>query len=103
MKVGNTAEIPAALASTHPAAAPHEAAKAAASSAIPSSADASATLELSGAASTLLAGGTSAEFDAEKVARISKAIEDGSYRIDAGVIADKLIGNAQELLAKIQP
>lgn len=103
MKVGNTTEVPAALAPANPAVAPHEAAKVAPSSAIPANADPSATLELSGAASTLLAGGAAPEFDAEKVARISKAIEDGSYRIDAGVIADKLIGNAQEVLAKVQP
>jgi negative regulator of flagellin synthesis FlgM len=58
---------------------------------------ASATVALSSTASTLLSG-TGGDFDAEKVARISAAIADGSYKIDAGAIADKLIANAQELL-----
>ena len=38
-------------------------------------------------------------FDAEKVQRISAAIRDGKFEIDAEVIADKLISNAQELLS----
>ena len=41
-----------------------------------------------------------AEAEAEKVARISQAIADGSFRINAEAIADKLIANAQELLGK---
>ncbi|MEO5698316.1 MAG: flagellar biosynthesis anti-sigma factor FlgM, partial [Burkholderiaceae bacterium] len=70
--------------------------------AIPAKADASAKIELSSTASTLLSSGTTAEFDAEKVARISQAIGDGSFKINADAIADKLISNAQELLSKTQ-
>jgi negative regulator of flagellin synthesis FlgM len=70
--------------------------------ATPQSAEPSATLELSNTAATLLTGGTTPEFDAEKVARISKEIEDGTFKIDPGAIADKLISNAQELLTKVQ-
>jgi len=62
--------------------------------------DPSATVELSSAAATLLSGG--APFDAEKVARSSQAIADGSFKVNPDVIADKLIGNARELLAKVQ-
>jgi negative regulator of flagellin synthesis FlgM len=64
-------------------------------------AEASAQVELSSAA-RMLAGvaGSTPEFDAEKVARISQAIADGSFRINAEAIADKLIANAQELLGK---
>jgi negative regulator of flagellin synthesis FlgM len=60
-------------------------------------ADASSTVALSSTASTLLSG-TGGDFDAEKVQRISAAIADGSYKINADAIADKLISNAQELL-----
>ena len=43
-----------------------------------------------------------ADIDQAKVDRIAQAIRDGSFRIDAGAIADKLIANAQELLAPQQ-
>ena len=62
--------------------------------------DASAKIELSSTASTLLSSGVSAEFDAQKVARISQAIASGSFKIDPEAIADKLISNAQELLTQ---
>jgi negative regulator of flagellin synthesis FlgM len=101
MKVGNSADKPAApitvAASPSPA---QEAAKAQSANAIPATADPSAKIELSDAAATLLGHPSSADFDAEKVARISQAIDDGSFKIDAEVIADKLIGNAKELLTK---
>ena len=60
----------------------------------------SAQVKLSSTATTMLAGSNaaSADFDAEKVQRITQAIADGSFRIDAGAIADKLIANAEEVL-----
>ena len=60
----------------------------------------SAQVRLSSTATTMLAGSNaaSADFDAEKVQRITQAIADGSFRIDAGAIADKLIANAEEVL-----
>ena len=103
MKIGNPADKapPAAVTNGHASAT--GAAHAAEARSVPSAADASARIELSPTASTLLAGGTSAEFDAAKVARISQAIDDGSFKINAEAIADKLIANAQELLTKVQP
>jgi len=104
MKIGHPADKPAAVAPGSPAAV--EAAKpgpAHAAAASAGAADPSATVALSSTAATLLAGGASGEFDAEKVARMSEAIASGSFKINAEAIADKLIANAQELLVKVNP
>lgn len=39
-----------------------------------------------------------ADIDMDKVNAVRQAIEDGSYVVNAEVIADKLLSNAQELL-----
>jgi len=100
MKVGHSADKPAPITVAGSPSPAQESAKAQSASAIPVTADPSAKIELSDAAATLLGNPSSADFDAEKVARISQAISDGSFKIDAEVIADKLIGNAKELLTK---
>lgn len=100
MKIGSPAEKPA-PATANPGGPNAASTQAHNASAIPAHADASAKIELSSAASTLLSGSSTAEFDAEKVASISKAIEDGSFKINPEAIADKLISNAQELLSKV--
>jgi negative regulator of flagellin synthesis FlgM len=61
--------------------------------------EASAQVELSSAAATMLSDDT-AEFDAEKVARIADAIREGRFHPNAEVIADKLITNASELIGR---
>ena len=53
-------------------------------------------VQLSDAAQLL--SGTEGDFDAEKVAALRQSIADGSYRVDAGAIADKLIANALDVL-----
>ena len=70
---------------------------AAAAAAAQRGAEPSAKVELS---STALLGNdaSSAVFDAGKVDRIANAIRHGKFEIDAEVIADKLITNAEELL-----
>ena len=98
MKIGNTPDKPApVLGNALPPGA--EAAKAA--TAAPSH-DTSAKVALSGAASTLLSAGATADFDSAKVDRISSAIAEGKFSINAEVIADKLIANAHELLGQSQ-
>jgi negative regulator of flagellin synthesis FlgM len=70
-------------------------------STVSGAADPSAKVQLSDAAAKLMSNTDSAVFDGAKVERIAQAIADGSYKVDAGVIADKLIANAQELLGKV--
>jgi negative regulator of flagellin synthesis FlgM len=63
--------------------------------------EASTTVSLSSAASM---GGTTsatADFDADKVKRISDAIENGTFKVNPEAIADKLIANANEVLGKV--
>ena len=60
----------------------------------------SARVELSAAAGVLASVGSDGSFDARKVERLQQAIREGTYRIDAGAIADKLIANARELLQR---
>ena len=103
MKIGHPADKPAAAAAGAPAAAETaKAGQAQAAAATAGAADPSATVALSSTAATLLSGGASGEFDADKVARMSEAIASGSFKINAEAIADKLIANAQELLVKVK-
>ena len=51
---------------------------------------------------TAALGRASADFNAEKVASVKNAISNGSYRVDAEAVADKLLENAAETLARAQ-
>ena len=108
MKIGHPADKTAQTNATHGVPNSHASANGFAhargtrGTAAPAAAEPSATIELSNTAASLLTGGATPEFDAEKVARISKAIEDGTFKINPDAIADKLIANAQEVLTKVQ-
>jgi negative regulator of flagellin synthesis FlgM len=100
MKIGSPADKPPVSPLGTGPAAPGQAA---ATTAAPcASCDASAQVEISNAAAALMSGvgASSAEFDAEKVARIAQAIAEGTFKVDHAAIADKLIANAEELLTK---
>lgn len=102
MKIGNPLDKPGLAPATSTRAGDAGAAKAkAAGQAAPTS----STVELSNAAAALLLGSegvqaANADFDAGKVERISNAIGRGQYTVNAEVIADKLLSNAQELLTR---
>ena len=66
--------------------------------------DSSAQVELSSTAASLItaARGAAADIDTAKVERIAQAIADGSYKVNAEAIADKLIANAQEVLGSVK-
>lgn len=104
MKIGNPADKPAgATAPVAPARNQPAEAKAQESAASTGAAtDPSAKVELSNTAASLLEGGASSDFDADKVARIAQAISDGKFEINAEKIADRLIANAHEVLGKAQ-
>ncbi len=105
MKIGNSVDSAAVQAPTGRTA-PADADKPTKSVSGPAAA--STQVELSNTAATLRAGAAnattqaSADFDAEKVNRISQSIADGSFTVNPEAIADKLISNAQELLSKGQ-
>ena len=104
MKIGNPAEKPLAVTPATSQGAGVDSAKAGSSTATlatpaAGAPDPSAKVELSSTATALLSGPT--PFDAEKVARISQAIAEGHFKVNPEVIADKLIGNARELLSKV--
>jgi negative regulator of flagellin synthesis FlgM len=105
MKIGHHPDKPTPATATGgtPTAAANGTSATAATTAIPAEADPSAKIELSNTASSLLSTGSTPEFDADKVAKISQSIDDGSFKINPGAIADKLISNAQELLQKSKP
>lgn len=64
----------------------------------------SAKVEISSATASLLtrAPGAPAEIDRAKVERIAQAIADGSFKVNAEAIADKLIANACEVLGRVK-
>lgn len=99
MKIGNSpdAASPAKAeraASRKPEAAATETVRQTASAPAPS-----AQVEISSAAKLAAsAGSDDGSFDAAKVQRISQAISEGKFTVNANAIADKLVANAQELL-----
>ena len=56
---------------------------------------------MSASARTLEAAATAGNgIDEAKVAAVRAAIADGSFKVDSGAIADKLLANAQEFLSR---
>lgn len=77
-----------------------EAAAAGGLAAAPAQPQAGVTVTLSSSASQALSsGGGSDVFNAEKVEAMKQAIADGSFKVNAEAIADKMLSNAAEMLS----
>ena len=57
-----------------------------------------ASVQLSEFSAQLQSAGDVPAFDAARVSQIKQAIADGSFQINAGAIADRLISSARELI-----
>ena len=102
MKIGNAADKPLVTPTVTPSGSPSGQKGPAPVSGVSATAPAGTQVELSPAAAALRAESGSEVFDAEKVSRISTAIAEGRFQVNPGVIADKLIANARELLDRPQ-
>ena len=112
MKIGPKPDIPPAVApaSTAGAGASSAAASAQASQAAQSSQAAQTTQNAQKSAATAVTvsslarsieeSGASGSFDAKKVESVRTAIANGTYKVDAEAIADKLLSNARQVLRK---
>ena len=103
MKIGQKPELPGALAQTGlskqtktPAAAEEEATKGASSA---SAAGVPVTVSMS-ARTLAQTARTAGDFDAGRVKAVRAAIDQGTFTVDAGAIADKMLSNAQEILTR---
>ena len=105
MKIGQKPELPSALAQAAPAkqqakAAP-QAAGGVAASASSAAAAAGVPVTFSSAAKALdQTSRNQGDFDAGKVKAVRAAIENGTFKVDAEVVADKMLANTQEFIAR---
>ena len=62
-----------------------------------------APVSLSSAARSLSSGAAASDgdYDADKVNAMKQAIDNGTYKVDHGAIADKLLANARDVLRKV--
>ncbi|MCE1250396.1 MAG: flagellar biosynthesis anti-sigma factor FlgM [Comamonadaceae bacterium] len=103
MKIGQHPEIANALAQSTPAKQQARAAAPVAQAVAQSrtATQSGAPVSLSNAARGLEASSRSqGDFDADKVKAMRTAIQNGTFKINAGAIADKLLANAQEVLVR---
>lgn len=103
MKIGQNPELPAALAQTglaKPAKNTSSPVEGAAKDAV-QALSAGVPVTVSSAARAMdQTSRAMGDFDAGKVQAVRTAIENGSFSVDAEAIADKMLSNAQEILAR---
>lgn len=106
MKIGNTSDMAAVVrASTSPAASVAQKAAQGAPAPVAKGGSSSAAGGVSVSVSSRARGvrtelSTTPDIDMDKVNAVRSAIEQGTYKVDAGAIADKLLGSAREFLSK---
>ena len=109
MKIGQTPEMPGGLSPGAAANSQGKAVPAASTGAAPAgSAAAAAAVASAGVPVTLSkaaqgldnAARVQGDFDAGKVKAVRAAIENGTFKVDAEVVADKLLANSQEFLSR---
>ena len=61
------------------------------------------TVSLSALSTDLRTSGSSSDIDTAKVASIKAALNDGSYKVDSGKIADGMLSSARELMQTNTP
>ncbi|PZQ76443.1 MAG: flagellar biosynthesis anti-sigma factor FlgM [Variovorax paradoxus] len=67
-----------------------------------SSATAGVPVTVSAAARSLEVSSAGSGIDEAKVAAVRAAIADGTFTVNAGAIADKMLSNAQEILSRLR-
>ncbi len=102
MKIGQLPNVPVAVQSTGtqksgPSAGAQEARKTSAAGQQAASVSVSGMAKAMGLVSDA---GADSDVDMDKVNSVRTAIENGTYKVDAEAIADKLLSNAQELLRR---
>ena len=109
MKIGPTPEMPGGLSPGAAAKSQAKAVPAASTGAAPAgSAAAAAAVASAGVPVTLSkaaqgldnAARVQGDFDAGKVKAVRAAIENGTFKVDAEVVADKMLANSQEFLSR---
>ncbi len=105
MKIGQKPELPGALAQAAPAKQQAKAAPQAAGGVAASASSAAAAVGVpvtfSSAAKALdQTSRNQGDFDAGKVKAVRSAIENGTFKVDAEVVADKMLANTQEFIAR---
>ena len=103
MKIGQKPELPGALAQTAPAKQAKTAAPAAEGvvARAASAAAAGVPVTFSNAARALdQTSRSQGDFDAGKVKAVRAAIENGTFRVNAEVVADKMLANTEEFLSR---
>jgi negative regulator of flagellin synthesis FlgM len=105
MKIGQKPELLGALAHAAPAKQAKTAATAAGgiAASVSSAAAAGVPVTFSTAARALeQTSRNQGDFNAGKVKEVRAAIENGTFKVDAEVIADKMLANTQEFLSRVQ-